>query len=54
MTSSHRTGKTVISLVDASYLVEPEAGLWLLMIDANVFEPRDGHSNEAPETGLYR
>ncbi|MFK7857543.1 MAG: metallophosphoesterase [Granulosicoccus sp.] len=29
-------------LVDASYLVEPEDGLWLLMIDANVFEPRNG------------
>ena len=30
------------SLVDASYLVEPVEGLWLLMIDANVFEPRNG------------
>lgn len=30
------------TLVDASYLVEPEPGIWLLMIDANVFEPRDG------------
>ena len=29
-------------LVDASYLVEPVHGLWLLMIDANVFEPRNG------------
>lgn len=29
-------------LMDASYLVEPESGLWLLMIDANVFEPRPG------------
>lgn len=29
-------------LFDASYLVEPEAGLWLLMLDANVFRPRDG------------
>ncbi|MCM2475449.1 metallophosphoesterase [Rhizobium sp. CG5] len=29
-------------LVDASYLVEPEEGLWLLMIDANVFEPNNG------------
>lgn len=35
-------GGTVRRLVDASYLVEPEEGLWLLMIDANVFEPRDG------------
>ncbi|MBB4952214.1 3',5'-cyclic AMP phosphodiesterase CpdA [Agrobacterium vitis] len=30
-------------LMDASYLIEPQDGLWLLMIDANVFEPRDGH-----------
>jgi len=29
-------------LMDASYLVEPVPGLWLLMIDANVFEPRNG------------
>ncbi|WP_271894118.1 metallophosphoesterase family protein [Candidatus Phyllobacterium onerii] len=29
-------------LMDASYLIEPVAGLWLLMIDANVFEPRNG------------
>lgn len=35
-------GKTARRLMDASYLVEPERGLWLLMIDANVFEPRNG------------
>lgn len=35
-------GKTARRLMDASYLVEPEHGLWLLMIDANVFEPRNG------------
>ena len=29
-------------LMDASYLIEPVHGLWLLMIDANVFEPRNG------------
>lgn len=29
-------------LPDASYLVEPEEGLWLLMLDANVFSPKDG------------
>ncbi|MFT6302458.1 MAG: 3',5'-cyclic AMP phosphodiesterase CpdA [Granulosicoccus sp.] len=32
-------------LMDASYLVEPSPGLWLLMIDANVFEPRNGTWN---------
>lgn len=35
-------GSVVQRLMDASYLVEPEAGLWVLMIDANVFEPRTG------------
>jgi 3',5'-cyclic AMP phosphodiesterase CpdA len=35
-------GENVYSLMDASYLVEPEPGLWLLMIDANIFEPRNG------------
>ena len=34
-------------LVDASYLVEPVDGLWLLMIDANVFEPRNGQRTPA-------
>jgi 3',5'-cyclic AMP phosphodiesterase CpdA len=32
-------------LVDASYLVEPSPGVWLLMLDANVFEPRNGTWN---------
>lgn len=35
-------GTNEYHLMDASYLAEPVAGLWLLMIDANVFEPRDG------------
>ncbi|MBB4103301.1 metallophosphoesterase family protein [Allorhizobium borbori] len=35
-------GRTRHRLMDASYLVEPEDGLWLMMIDANVFEPRNG------------
>ncbi|WP_158515774.1 metallophosphoesterase family protein [Pararhizobium polonicum] len=30
------------TLMDASYLVEPFLGVWLLMIDANVFVPVDG------------
>jgi hypothetical protein len=40
-------GHTIRRLMDASYLVEPEPGLWLLLIDANVFEPRDGDWREA-------
>lgn len=44
-------GRNRYRLMDASYLVEPEDGLWLLMIDANVFEPKNGafspHSKQA-------
>jgi len=40
--ASSADGNTVYALTDASYLVEPVPGLWLLMLDANVFEPRNG------------
>lgn len=46
-------GKTVRRLVDASYLVEPEDGLWLLMIDANVFEPRGGDRDIASKKAFF-
>ena len=39
-------------LMDASYLVEPVSGLWLLMIDANVFEPLDGNFVEGEEAAF--
>lgn len=42
-------GATLRTMIDASYLVEPVAGLWLLSLDANVFEPRDGASDPVPE-----
>lgn len=35
-------GGTAHWLTDASYLAEPEPGLWVLMLDATVFEPRPG------------
>jgi 3',5'-cyclic AMP phosphodiesterase CpdA len=35
-------------LMDASYLVEPTDGIWLAMIDANVFAPVDGVAPGAP------
>ncbi len=35
-------GRNEYRLMDGSYLIEPAPGLWLLMIDANVFEPRNG------------
>ena len=38
-------GKVSYELTDSSYLVEPVAGIWLLMLDANVFEPRNGDWN---------
>ncbi|MGQ0565890.1 MAG: metallophosphoesterase family protein [Gemmobacter sp.] len=40
-------GTVAHRLMDASYLVEPEAGLWLLMLDANVYEPRPGRRDPA-------
>ncbi len=44
-------GATGRQMMDLSYLVEPEPGLWLLMIDANVFVPfdlaeRGGHQDD--------
>lgn len=43
-------GQTVHRQLDASYLVEPEPDLWILSIDANVFEPRNGRpDNTDPE-----
>jgi 3',5'-cyclic AMP phosphodiesterase CpdA len=35
-------GATTRRMIDASYLVEPVPGLWLMCIDSNVFEPRNG------------
>ena len=36
--------------IDASYLVEPDDGLWILSLDANVFAPRDGRPDQrAPD-----
>lgn len=34
-------GGTIMPMVDASYLVEPVDGLWLLSLDANVYRPTD-------------
>ncbi len=46
-------GSVVHSLMDSSYLVEPCDGLWLLMIDANVFEPRNGRTDRARKNTFY-
>ncbi|MGN7736173.1 metallophosphoesterase family protein [Ensifer sp. 22564] len=45
-------GRNSYTLMDASYLVEPAPGLWLMMIDANVFEPRDGTFEEGGEAAF--
>ncbi len=42
-------GGTVRRMIDASYLVEPVEGLWVLSIDANVFEPKDGDLDPVEE-----
>jgi 3',5'-cyclic AMP phosphodiesterase CpdA len=46
-TAQSSDGRTRHQLMDASYLVEPVPGLWLLMLDANVFEPRSGREDPA-------
>ena len=37
---------TSLMVPDASYLVEPIEGLWLLAIDANVYIPKEEHSKQ--------
>ncbi|KQS72349.1 hypothetical protein ASG39_00750 [Rhizobium sp. Leaf371] len=44
------SGETCRPLMEASYLVEPVEGLWLLMIDANVFVPLDGSDDWVDST----
>lgn len=46
-------GQIVRRMIDASFLVEPVEGLWLLSIDANVFEPRNGAADEVAETSYH-
>jgi 3',5'-cyclic AMP phosphodiesterase CpdA len=45
-------GQNHYRLMDGSYLVEPVADLWLMMIDANVFEPRNG-AHVAGDAGAF-
>lgn len=42
-------GHRIRRFVDASYLVEPVEGVWLLSIDGNVFVPREGEFTSAEE-----
>lgn len=38
---------------DASYLVEPVKGLWLLAIDANVYKPKAGYTGNGNEAAAF-
>jgi 3',5'-cyclic AMP phosphodiesterase CpdA len=46
-------GLVSCDMVDASYLVEPVAGVWLLSIDANVFVPRVGATDLTKEASFH-
>lgn len=46
-------GSLTMTMVDASYLVEPVEGIWILSIDANVFEPRNGAKNLTEEKSFF-
>ncbi len=46
-------GSVSHTMMDSSYLVEPADGLWLLMIDANVFEPRNGKTDSARKSTFF-
>lgn len=46
-------GRTRCRMIDASYLVEPVEGLWLLSLDANVCVPRDGASDFSDPTAFH-
>jgi len=46
-------GSVTREMVDASYLVEPVDGLWLLSLDANVFEPKNGATDPVPEKNYH-
>lgn len=45
----HITYSDCYSVPDTSYLVEPIAGLWLLAIDANVYQPKLGSNGNAQD-----
>lgn len=46
-------GATERRMIDASYLVEPVDGLWVLSLDANVFEPRNGDLDPTAEASYH-
>jgi 3',5'-cyclic AMP phosphodiesterase CpdA len=46
-------GLSAFDMIDASYLIEPVEGLWLLSIDANVVAPRDGSGDAHDPADLH-
>lgn len=46
-------GSAACPIVDASYLVEPVDGLWILSLDANVAVPRNGATGFADERDFH-
>lgn len=46
-------GGTSCRMIDASYLVEPVAGLWILSLDANVCVPRNGTAGPVAEEDFH-
>ena len=40
-------------IADASYLVEPVEGVWLLAIDANVYKPKAGYTGKGNEAAAF-
>jgi len=40
-------GRVTVRMIDASYLIEPAEGLWVLSIDSNVCAPRNGVTDMA-------
>lgn len=46
-------GSVATPMIDASYLLEPVEGLWILSIDANVFEPRNQATDLTAEKSYF-
>ncbi len=46
-------GRSAFDMIDASYLIEPVDGLWLLSLDANVVAPRDGCTDPDDPSQLH-
>jgi 3',5'-cyclic AMP phosphodiesterase CpdA len=44
-------GRNTAELIDASYLVEPVEGLWLLALDSNVYQPKSGEIDPGRASG---